>query len=245
MIKFKCSKCGEGLEAPDSLCGEVLKCPKCGLHEKVPGKKRNQGSPKGFSKLTTVLIAIIFFIFGGIISGTVFSLKNEHPQTLEIKNTSALPNNIFEMNKEQFLNYCEKKDILPQKINIDPEYVDPEVTHFEGCDLPAFRVIWREYDNEYYIDEIFLGNMHVENSIEGAKPVWEAWKLLQPDIVPLFQKLNQEDLWILELGATVGYYYKGNWEVALIQTAAFKKIRKDDKNLLRATELAKEFVPAN
>jgi len=38
MISFNCSKCGEVLEAPESLIGQVLKCPKCSLHEQVPNK---------------------------------------------------------------------------------------------------------------------------------------------------------------------------------------------------------------
>ena len=36
MILFKCSKCGEQLEAPQSLAGQSVECPKCNLHEKVP-----------------------------------------------------------------------------------------------------------------------------------------------------------------------------------------------------------------
>jgi len=36
MIQFKCTKCGEELEAPAELAGKAIECPKCGLHEKVP-----------------------------------------------------------------------------------------------------------------------------------------------------------------------------------------------------------------
>ena len=36
MITFKCTKCGETMEAPESLAGKTLQCPKCGLHESVP-----------------------------------------------------------------------------------------------------------------------------------------------------------------------------------------------------------------
>ena len=39
LINFKCSKCGEGMEAPVELTGEAIECPKCGLHEKVPLSK--------------------------------------------------------------------------------------------------------------------------------------------------------------------------------------------------------------
>jgi len=36
MIKFECSQCGESLEAPDSLQGDLLQCPECRFPEKVP-----------------------------------------------------------------------------------------------------------------------------------------------------------------------------------------------------------------
>ena len=33
MIDFDCKNCGEGMEAPESLAGESLQCPRCKLHE--------------------------------------------------------------------------------------------------------------------------------------------------------------------------------------------------------------------
>ncbi len=39
MIKFKCLKCGEGLEAPESLANQSLQCPKCKRYVKVPRRK--------------------------------------------------------------------------------------------------------------------------------------------------------------------------------------------------------------
>jgi len=36
LINFKCTKCGELLEAPESMAGQAVQCPKCKLHEKVP-----------------------------------------------------------------------------------------------------------------------------------------------------------------------------------------------------------------
>ena len=36
MIYFNCSKCGEALEAPESMKGELLQCPKCLFPEKIP-----------------------------------------------------------------------------------------------------------------------------------------------------------------------------------------------------------------
>jgi len=58
-----------------------------------------------------------------------------------------------------------------------------------------------------------------------------------------FQDLNQEDLWVLELGATVAYFYEDSWKGAQARAAEFKRIRKNDRNLSKAIELAKRFLP--
>ena len=42
MIYFNCSKCGETLEAPESMRGETLQCPKCQFPEKIPA---DDGTP--------------------------------------------------------------------------------------------------------------------------------------------------------------------------------------------------------
>ena len=36
MINFSCSQCSEKLEAPTSMEGEILQCPKCKYPEKIP-----------------------------------------------------------------------------------------------------------------------------------------------------------------------------------------------------------------
>lgn len=36
MIQFKCNKCSEGLEAPTSMKGEAVRCPKCDFHNIIP-----------------------------------------------------------------------------------------------------------------------------------------------------------------------------------------------------------------
>ena len=46
MIHFKCSKCGEGMEAPESMAGDVLQCPKCELHERVPNVPPPKPAPE-------------------------------------------------------------------------------------------------------------------------------------------------------------------------------------------------------
>ncbi|NQT00438.1 MAG: hypothetical protein HQ580_00290 [Planctomycetes bacterium] len=118
------------------------------------------------------------------------------------------------------------------------------IDQLKGAEIIKESADLTGYGNQRYISQIADKGTRVLGEFEKSKTGKDLYAQIKR-FVPLFQKLNQEDLWVLELGATVGYYYKGNWEVALIQTAAFKKIRKDDKNLLRAIELAKAFVPAS
>ena len=60
---------------------------------------------------------------------------------------------------------------------------------------------------------------------------------IQP-FIPIFEKLNQKDLWVLELAATIAYFYEGNWAEAQKQTATFKKLSENDNNLKQAFALA-------
>ena len=55
---------------------------------------------------------------------------------------------------------------------------------------------------------------------------------------PRFKDLNEEDPWVLELAATIAYFYEGNWAGAQKQTATFKKLSKNDDNLKKAFALA-------
>ncbi|MEJ2703204.1 MAG: hypothetical protein P8Z79_12250 [Sedimentisphaerales bacterium] len=57
-----------------------------------------------------------------------------------------------------------------------------------------------------------------------------------------FKTLAVKNAWVLELGATVGYYYEGDWQDARTRAATFKKISKNDRRLLEATKLAQAFV---
>jgi len=47
MIYFACSRCGAGMEAPESLRGEKLKCPSCGHSQKVVGENPDLMKPLG------------------------------------------------------------------------------------------------------------------------------------------------------------------------------------------------------
>lgn len=58
-----------------------------------------------------------------------------------------------------------------------------------------------------------------------------------------FKELNGRSLWVLELAATVMYFYKHktDWQEAEEKTAGFKKVKKGDEHLLEAVELAKDY----
>ncbi len=55
---------------------------------------------------------------------------------------------------------------------------------------------------------------------------------------PLFKDLNEKDPWVLELAATIAYFYEGEWEEAQKQTATFKKLSTNDNDLKQAFALA-------
>lgn len=66
MIQFNCSKCGEPMEAPASEAGSALKCPKCGLHEKVPSRRREAVRRVVRALLVCSALTAIGFVFGDL-----------------------------------------------------------------------------------------------------------------------------------------------------------------------------------
>jgi hypothetical protein len=68
MIYFKCSQCGEKMEAPASLKGQLLSCPKCNLHQTVPTY---------LQKKNVFLFIIGSLILLGIIVGIGLLVKEE------------------------------------------------------------------------------------------------------------------------------------------------------------------------
>jgi uncharacterized protein YwgA len=62
--------------------------------------------------------------------------------------------------------------------------------------------------------------------------------------LPLFMQLNQINLWVLELAATIAFFHQTDWSEAKKQAAKFKKVPLADSDLQKAEELAKEFKKA-
>ena len=118
------------------------------------------------------------------------------------------------------------------------------IDQLKGAEIIKESADLTGYGNQRYISQITDKGIHVLADFEKSKTGRDVYAQIK-QFIPLFQQLNQEDLWVLELGATAAYYYEGKWQDAQAQAAGFKRIRKDDQNLLKATKLAKAFVPAN
>ena len=78
------------------------------------------------------------------------------------------------------------------------------------------------------------------DQLKGADIIDESPKR-RPCYIEILENLNDEDPWVLELAATIAYFYEGNWAEAQKQTETFKKLSKNDNNLKQAFSLAKSF----
>ena len=77
----------------------------------------------------------------------------------------------------------------------------------------------------------------VLTNFEKSKDGKQAMAKITP-FTPRFKELNEKDPWVLELAATIAYFYKSDWAVAQKQTATFKKLSKNDNKLKQAFALA-------
>ena len=130
----------------------------------------------------------------------------------------------------------------PLKCNYILHYYGPysfDVASLVNCLDGAEIIEETPKGNRYEVHVIDNGKAALkrfENTSKGKSLLSEIQKF-----VPLFKQLNAEDSWVLELAATVAYFYKGDWTNARKQTSAFKNIHPDDPNLQKAEELAKKF----
>jgi len=93
------------------------------------------------------------------------------------------------------------------------------------------------YGNVRYRSKISQKGKPVLENFQRSKTGRRVYEQIKP-FIPRFQDLNQEDLWVLELAATIAYFYEGDWAEAQKQTATFKKLSKNDNNLKQAFALA-------
>ncbi len=108
-------------------------------------------------------------------------------------------------------------------------------------------------DGADIIEETPKGNRYEVHIIDKGKAALKRFektpkgKSLFSEIqqfVPSFKQLNDENARVLELAATVAFFYQGNWAQAKEQTAKFKSVRLTDSKLQKAEELAKNFQKA-
>jgi len=91
-----------------------------------------------------------------------------------------------------------------------------------------------------YKSKISKKGKRVLENFQKSKTGKEVYGQIKP-FISYFQDLNEKDPWVLELAATIAYFYEGNWAEAQKQTATFKKLSKNDNNLKKAFVLAKSF----
>ena len=96
------------------------------------------------------------------------------------------------------------------------------------------------FGNVRYTSQITDKGSHLLANFEKSQTGKKTHTQIKP-FISLFQELNKQDLWILELGATVAYYYDGDWKEAQAQTAKFKGVATSNSNLRKAVTLAKRF----
>ena len=62
MIKFRCSQCKEPMEAPESLIGDCLVCPKCKASTRVPQKELLIDKSSVLSVVCLVVLIILILL---------------------------------------------------------------------------------------------------------------------------------------------------------------------------------------
>jgi len=92
-----------------------------------------------------------------------------------------------------------------------------------------------------YKSKISKKGRRVLVNFQKSKTGTEVYGQIKP-FISYFQDLNGEDLWPLELAATVAYFYEGSWPKAKTQTAKFKHLEEKDRTLKEATAIAGRFV---
>jgi len=184
LINFKCTKCNEPLEAPESMAGQAVQCPKCNLYEKVPNPKR-----------TLYLSIIISAILAGVVGFTAGVLLCRYESAcdcLVCQCPSDHPLHPLEMNKIQFLKYLADKGFHPENDGTIDWSKQLDMTLFDAGNTCYFRTTWRMSGAHFYIERIFISNTMAPHSPENARPVLAIWQRILPDIVPLFKQLQSQ-----------------------------------------------------
>ena len=114
------------------------------------------------------------------------------------------------------------------------------IDQLKGADIIDESAAQTGFGNIRYTSKISKKGKRVLENFQKSKTGTVVYGQIKP-FIPRFQDLNKEDLWPLELAATITYFYEGNWAEAQKQTVIFKKLARNDNNLKKAFALAKSF----
>jgi len=112
------------------------------------------------------------------------------------------------------------------------------IDQLKGADIIDESAAQTEFGNIRYRSKINIRGTQVLTNFEKTEDGKQAMAKITP-FTPRFKDLNEKDPWVLELAATIAYFYEGDWSEAQKQTATFKKLSKNDNKLKQAFELAK------
>jgi uncharacterized protein YwgA len=114
------------------------------------------------------------------------------------------------------------------------------IDQLKGADIINESPEATGFGNIQYRSKISQKGKPVLENFQRSKTGRRVYEQIKP-FISRFQELNQENLWVLELAATIAYFYEGDWAEAQKQTVLFKKLPENDSNLKQAFKLAKGF----
>ena len=185
-VKGQCPHCGNLYILPIKAIGKRAKCKQCHIVFDVPDSKISKPITSNATLKKTKIWSLVgaVGIVGIITIVTVIFLRLSFQTEHAIIATWP----VFEMRKPQLLKYFESKDL-----HIGPEaYMNQEqLSVFPLSKSIGIRVVWQKPDY-HDVESILIANTSVEHSSVGVEPVIAAWKLIQPDMVPLFDDLEAD-----------------------------------------------------
>lgn len=111
------------------------------------------------------------------------------------------------------------------------------IDQLKGADIIDESEAQTGFGGVRYRSKISKKGKSVLANFEKSETGKDVYGQIEP-FISYFQGLNEEDPWVLELAATIAYFYEGNWAEAQKQTETFKKLSKNDNNLKKAFALA-------
>ncbi len=178
MVYFKCKRCKEQMEAPESLVGQSLKCPVCEIENIVPGgKKSNSGM--------VVIIAIITLLVGSI-AGFQFGDKHRMKQ---VKALQEINQELVESSNRVILESTTSKvDLL--KLSYDElrqSIYNGSISIYDvgWTALPSTEPVYMSYNEfkrhveskGYNVNKDCIGTVRLDFEADNGCKVFSFWKM--------------------------------------------------------------------